>query len=151
MFSRESVYAFCVMSPPGYDAQDSASWYAQLQKPPFAPSPVVFRPVWTVLYVIIAVVLAWVCWRVWRGSLPTGILLPFAVNLISNLAFTPLQFGLRSNVLALLDILVVLGSLVWLMLSLWPMASFAAIALVPYLLWVSFATVLQVSVTYLNR
>ncbi len=139
------------MTSLGYDARDSASWYARLKKPPFAPSPVVFRPVWTVLYVIIAVVFAWVCWRVWQGSLPAGVLLPFAVNLLSNAAFTPLQFGLRSNVLALLDILVVLASLLWLMASLWPLATVAAVSLVPYLLWVSFATVLQVSITWLNR
>lgn len=138
------------LMPFGYDADASAAWYAQLEKPFFAPPSWLFGPVWTVLYVSIILVFGYVIARVWRGTLPRAVLIPLALNAVSNLAFTPLQFGLRSNVLAFLDILLVLGSLVWLMLMLKEKAPRAALALVPYLLWVAFATALQASVTVLN-
>lgn len=136
--------------PFGYDADASAAWYAQLEKPFFAPPSWLFGPVWTVLYISIVLVFGYVITRAWRGTLPKNVLVPLVLNALSNIAFTPLQFGLRSNALALLDILIVLGSLVWLMLLLREKAPRAALALVPYLLWVSFATVLQISVTVLN-
>lgn len=135
---------------PGYNDESSAAWYAQLEKPFFAPPSWVFGPVWTVLYILIVAVFGYVIVRIVRGTLPSKLLWPLLLNVLSNLAFTPLQFGLRSNVLALIDILIVLGSLVWLQLSLTEKAPRAALALLPYLLWVAFATVLQVSVTVLN-
>lgn len=135
---------------PGYDADASAAWYAQLEKPFFAPPSWIFGPVWTLLYIIIIAVFGYVIMRIMRGTLPKGLLLPLVVNVVSNLSFTPLQFGLRSNVLALVDILVVLGSLAWLMTLLKVKAPKATLVLLPYLLWVAFATVLQVSVTVLN-
>lgn len=134
----------------GYDADASAAWYQALEKPFFAPPSWVFGPVWTVLYILIAVVFATAFYRMIKGELDKSVRIPLFINLVSNLAFTPLQFGLRSNVLALIDIVIVLGSLVWLMRGLWPRMKWGAYALVPYLLWVSFATVLQISVTVLN-
>lgn len=77
--------------------------------------------------------------------------LPFLLNLIFNLAFTPLQFGLRSNLLTAVDILLVLVTLVWAMMAIYPHARWIAYIQIPYLLWVSFATVLQLTITYLNR
>jgi tryptophan-rich sensory protein len=79
--------------------------------------------------------------------------LPFLLNLIANAAFTPLQFGLKSNALASVDIVIVLVTLVWGMVSLWyaaPDLRWVVLANIPYLLWVSFATVLQLTITYLN-
>jgi tryptophan-rich sensory protein len=78
------------------------------------------------------------------------IAVPFALNLFFNLIFTPLQFGLKSNTLAAIDILLVLGTLVWAMVVIYPHVKWIAYAQVPYLLWVAFATVLQLTVTYLN-
>lgn len=77
--------------------------------------------------------------------------LPFAVNLIFNFAFTPLQFGLNNNLLAAIDILLVLSTLIWAMVAIYPHARWIAYIQIPYLLWVSFATVLQLTITYLNR
>ncbi len=76
--------------------------------------------------------------------------LPFALNLLFNFAFTPLQFGLRSNVLASIDIVLILATLIWAMSAIWPYAQWVTYAQIPYLLWVMFATVLQLTITYLN-
>lgn len=76
--------------------------------------------------------------------------LPFAANLVFNLAFTPLQFGLKSNILAAIDILLVLGTLVWAMAAIYPRTKWVAFIQIPYLMWVGFATILQLTITYLN-
>ena len=128
----------------------TTEWYAQLAKPWFAPPTEVFGPVWSVLYVLIAVSFGFVLIQALRGRWPWRATVPFAVNLAANLLFTPLQFGLRSNVLALVDILVVLVTIPLLMKAAWPRARWVAWLQLPYLLWVAFATVLQVSITWLN-
>ena len=78
------------------------------------------------------------------------IALPFILNLIFNFAFTPLQFGLKNNILAAIDIVLVLGTLIWAMAAIYPRARWIAFMQIPYLLWVLFATVLQLNITYLN-
>ena len=80
--------------------------------------------------------------------------LPFALNLIFNFAFTPLQFGIKNNLLAAIDIPLVLTTLVWALTALWyaaPGLRWVVYVNAPYLLWVSFATVLQLTITYLNK
>jgi translocator protein len=69
---------------------------------------------------------------------------------VFNAAFTPLQFGLKSNGLAALDILLVLATLVWSQLTIWQYARWVALVNLPYLMWVMFATALQLSITWLN-
>ena len=133
------------------DSSSSAAWYAQLSKPFFAPPASIFGPVWTVLYVIIAISFGYVLVQTLRRRLPFRVLLPFLLNLIFNLAYTPLQFGLRNNLLASIDILVVLGTLFWAMAVIWPKVRWVALVNIPYALWVSFATVLQLSITWMNR
>ncbi len=88
--------------------------------------------------------------QVWRGQLPLLIALPFALNLLFNFAFTPLQFGLQSNLLAAIDILLVLVTLVWALVVIFPFAPWVTYLNLPYLAWVSFATILQLTITYLN-
>ena len=129
---------------------DTYSWYATLIKPAWAPPAWAFSPVWTVLYAIIAVTFGYVFYKAFTKQLPRMVALPFALNLVFNFAFTPLQFGLQNNLLAALDILLVLGTLIWMLVAIWPFCRWVAIANAPYLLWVSFATVLQLTVTYLN-
>jgi tryptophan-rich sensory protein len=86
----------------------------------------------------------------YQKQIPFIVALPFILNLFFNAIFTYLQFGLRSNSLAALDILLVLGTLIWAILAIYPYARWIAYIQVPYLLWVAFATVLQLTVTYLN-
>jgi len=110
--------------------------------------------VWTFLYAIIAVSFGAVFYKTFTGKLPWIIALPFALNLIFNFAFTPLQFGLKNNLLAAIDIILILGTLIWALYAVWHASSelrWVVYANIPYLLWVSFATVLQLTITYLNR
>lgn len=86
----------------------------------------------------------------WKKEVAFIVVLPFILNLLFNVAFTPLQFGLKNNLLAAVDILLVLGTLLWLMVSIYPHARWITYMQIPYLLWVSFATVLQLTITYLN-
>lgn len=126
-------------------------WYAQLIKPSWAPPAWLFGPVWTVLYLVIAVTFGVVAYWYLNGSLPWSVVLPFVLNLIFNFAFTPLQFGLRNNMLAAIDVVLVWGTLAWALVAIYPIMAWVAYANIPYLLWVSFASVLQLTVTYLNR
>lgn len=133
------------------DSTSSAAWYAQLVRPFFAPPAWVFGPVWSVLYVVIAISFGFVLVQTLKHRLPFAVLLPFMLNLLFNAAYTPIQFGLRNNLLASIDILLVLGTLIWAMRVIWGRARWVALVNIPYLLWVGFATVLQLSITWLNR
>jgi translocator protein len=130
---------------------DVATWYAQLAKPAFAPPAWLFGPVWTALYIVIALSFGWVLVQTLQRRLPLAVLLPFALNAVFNLAFMPIQFVLRSNLLASIDIALVLATLAWAMAAIWLHARWVALANLPYLLWVVFATVLQLSITWMNR
>lgn len=133
---------------------DTQNWYQSLLKPFWAPPSWLFGPVWTVLYAIIAVTFGAAGYLFWKGRISFLVLLPFILNLIFNFAFTPLQFGLKNNLLAAIDILLVLGTLIWALLALWhasPGLRWVVFANIPYLLWVTFATGLQLTITYLNR
>ena len=127
------------------------TWYQSLIKPSWAPPACVFGPVWTFLYVLIFISFGTVFYKVFTKQLPWIIALPFVLNLIFNLIFTPIQFGLQNNYLAALDILLVLGTLIWAMIVIYPHAKWIALMSIPYLIWVCIATVLQFTVTYLNR
>jgi len=126
-------------------------WYQSLIKPQWAPAPSVFGIVWPILYVLIAISFGKVFLMAWQKRIPLMVALPFLLNLIFNFAFTPIQFGLQNNLLAALDILLVLGTLIWAMLAIFPHARWLTYIQAPYLLWVLFATVLQLTITFLNK
>ena len=132
-------------------ANGAAQWYSQLDKPFFAPPAWLFGPVWTVLYVVIAVSFGWVLVQYLRRHVPFALLMPFILNIAFNAAYTPIQFGLRNNLLASVDIVLVLATLLWAMAAVWRRARWVAWVNMPYLVWVMFATVLQFSITWLNR
>lgn len=130
------------------------NWYSQLIKPSWAPPSFIFGPVWSILYVIIAVSFSTVFYKAFTKQIPWIVVLPFVLNLIFNFAFTPIQFGLKNNLFAAIDILLVLGTLIWAFSAIWHASSdlrWVVYANIPYLLWVTFATVLQLTITYLNR
>jgi len=85
-----------------------------------------------------------------KKQVPFLVALPFVLNLIFNFSFTSLQFGLKNNLLSAIDILLVLGTLVWAMVAIHPYARWIAYIQIPYLLWVSFAAVLNASIYGLN-
>lgn len=125
--------------------------YAKLLKPSWAPPAWIFGPVWTFLYALIAISFGAVFYKLATKEIPFVVALPFILNLIFNFSFTYFQFGLKNNALAGIDILLVLGTLVWAMIAIFPHARWITYIQIPYLLWVSFATVLQFTVTFLNR
>ena len=130
---------------------NSYNWYSQLIKPSWAPPSWIFGPVWSVLYILIFISFGSVFYKVFKKELPVAIMLPFILNLFFNFIFTYLQFGLKNNFLAAIDILAVLGTLIWAMVLIYPYFKWIALINIPYLLWVAFATVLQLTVTYINR
>lgn len=119
-------------------------------KPAWTPPPSAIGTIWTVLYPIIAVAFGAIVVKVIRGDLRSAVLVPVAINIVSSVAFTPIQFGLRNLSLAAVDILIVLVSIVWTMVLVWPDARWIVFALVPYFVWVGTATVLQLSITFAN-
>lgn len=129
---------------------ESSNWYSQIIKPSWSPPAWLFGPVWTFLYILIILSYGRVFVLFFQKKISWLIILPFVLNLIFNLAFTPLQFGLKSNLLASIDILLILGTLIWLMIAIFPYEQWISYIQIPYLLWVLFATILQLTITYLN-
>lgn len=125
--------------------------YQALLKPTWSPPAWIFGPVWTVLYLIIAASYGYVFYLFATKKIPFIVVLPFILNLIFNLAFTPIQFGLKNLPLASIDIVFVLGTLAWALAAIYPYVKWAALVNVPYFAWVSFATVLQLTITFMNR
>lgn len=129
---------------------EQMTWYATLIKPSFAPPAWLFGPVWSVLYAIIFISFSFVFYKLYKGEIEFVVALPFILNLIFNAVFTPLQFGVQNNLLAAIDITLVLITLVWALFVIYPHAAWVTWINIPYLLWVSFATILQFTITYLN-
>jgi translocator protein len=126
--------------------QSVIEWYPTLNKPSWTPPNWLFAPVWTVLYIMMAVA-AWLVWR--AGDAKTALIL-FAAQLLLNLAWSFLFFGARSPGLGLIDI-----ALMWIAIAVTIFAfamrsRLAAFLMVPYLCWVSLATALNASIYMLN-
>ncbi len=129
-------------------------WYSQLKKPSWLPPSWIFGPIWTILYAIIFISFATVFYKAITHKLSWMVALPFALNLVFNFAFTPIQFGIKNNLLASIDILLVAGTLIWGLAALWqasPNLRWVVYVNIPYLLWGTFATVLQITITCLNK
>ena len=124
-------------------------WYASLEKPAWNPPSWVFGPVWTTLYLLMAIA-AWLVWRAYGFAGARAALTLYLVQLAANAAWSWLFFGRQDIGLALADIVVL-----WVLIAL-TIAHFhrhhrtAALLLLPYLLWVSFATALNFALWRLN-
>lgn len=130
-------------------ASSVGSWYAELSKPTWNPPAWIFGPVWSLLYAMMAVV----AWRLWRrrASPPHRTALRWWwAQLIANALWSPLFFGLRAPGLALLDIVVLLALLIVVGIRLWHLDRLAGLLWLPYLAWVSFATLLNFTLWRLN-
>ena len=101
-------------------------------------------------YPIILVTFGFVFVQMFRGKVGWKIALPFAINLATNVTFTPIQFGMQNLPLAAVDILVVWATIIWLAVVIWPHYRWVSLAQIPYFVWVSLATVLQLSITWNN-
>ena len=124
-------------------------WYRTLAKPAWTPPGWIFGPVWTLLYLSMGVA----AWMVWTRAGLRGAwvaLLLFAVQLVLNGAWSWLFFGLHSPGLAFLDIVLLWLAIAATIVAFWIVRPAAALVLVPYLLWVSFATALNLAIWRLN-
>ncbi|MGE4220859.1 MAG: TspO/MBR family protein [Alphaproteobacteria bacterium] len=128
-------------------ASSVGSWYQQLAKPSFNPPDWVFAPVWTTLYVMIAIA----GWRVWRRRALRGLpLMAYALQLALNLLWTVLFFGLRSPAAGAVEIVPLFAAILWTAVLFLRHDRWAGLLFLPYLLWVGFAAVLTVAIWSLN-
>ena len=121
-------------------------WYDDLAKPSWQPPKWVFAPVWTLLYVAIAVA----GWRLWDAGSRLGVTL-WAVQLALNAVWSPLFFGARRIDLALVDVAALWAVVAATVIVAAAVDGVATALLVPYLAWVSFAAALNFTVWRLNR
>ncbi|MBI2051219.1 tryptophan-rich sensory protein [Candidatus Roizmanbacteria bacterium] len=131
--------------------ENTLTWYQTIEKPFFAPPGWVFGIAWSILYPIIFVSFGYVLFQAVKKKIPAYVTIPFIINLVSNFLYSPLQFGARNYTAATLDILVVLVSLIYAMKYIRRYSKWVFYAQIPYFLWVAFATVLQFSITLLNK
>lgn len=122
------------------------TWYASLQKPSFRPPDWVFGPVWTILYLLMGIAVFLVLTKGFSQPAVRSAVVAFIVQLVLNAAWSFLFFGLRSPLLGLIDILLLWAAIVVTMYLFWGVSRPAAVLMVPYILWVSFAAVLNFSI-----
>ena len=128
---------------------DWGEWYRQISKPAFTPPGWIFGPVWTLLYFAMGIA-AWLVWRKRNEQPVTLPLCVFAVQLVLNGLWTPLFFGMRNPGIAFLDIVALwlaIAATIWWFFS---VSKKAAYLMVPYLVWVSFALILNLEIWRLN-
>ncbi len=130
---------------------ETSGYYKKLKKPVWAPPSWLFGPVWTGLYIIILISFGYAGYLYYRNIISFFVLLPFILNLIFNFAFTPIQFKLKNNILASIDIVLTVGTLIWALYMVYSFASWVSYVNIPYALWGIFATVLQLTITFINR
>ena len=124
------------------------AWYMELTKPPWNPPAWIFGPVWTLLYLGIAVA-GWLVWRAGRSGATVALSI-WVAQLILNGLWSWLFFGLHRPSLAWIDIMALLASIVAFIVLARPISAGAAWLFVPYALWVGFATVLNATIVRLN-
>lgn len=121
-------------------------FYAALTKPEWTPPPEVFAPVWTVLYVMIALA----GWIVWRAQGFGAALWIWIVQLVVNAGWTWLMFGRKQIDFALIDIAALWVLVLGFIIVAWPVRRSASLLFVPYFLWISFAAALNFALLQLN-
>jgi benzodiazapine receptor len=125
------------------------TWYKELVSPPWTPPPWLFGPVWTILYIMMAVS-AWLVWMRAEASNTRWPLTLFGIQLVLNVVWSWLFFGIKNPNFALVEILVLLVAIALTIISFWRISRTAGLLLVPYIAWVMFATSLNVGFWWLN-
>lgn len=125
-------------------------WYARIEKPSWTPPNSVFGPVWSVLYLMMAVA-AWLVWKEkgLAGAAAAPLAL-FGVQLVFNALWSIFFFGMQRIGLALLDIVLLWSAILATILSFWRVSPAAGALMIPYLLWVTYASALNYSIWRLN-
>lgn len=143
------ILTFIAGAVGGSAASDARGFYARLVKPSWAPPGWLFAPVWTTLYVLMAVA-AWLVWRERGSSAVRGALVLFVVQLICNSLWSWLFFAWRRGALAFADVLVLAVLIAATIVAFASVRALAAALLVPYLGWVLFASVLTATLWHRN-
>jgi len=125
-------------------------WYATLNKPAFNPPSWIFGPVWMCLYLLMSLSLFFVWRKAMTKDVKIGLKL-FAIQLLLNMLWSLLFFGFQSPLAGLVDIILLFAAILFTMISFFKISRVAAILLIPYLLWVAFASVLNYQIWILNR
>lgn len=152
-WSMMSLICFYLLSKTFMKKNVKSTWgrYVNLKKPSWAPPGWLFGPVWSILYLLIVISFGKVFMMWLWGEISFILVLPFILNLIFNFMFSPIQFRMQNNVLAAIDIFLIWATIVWSMIAIFPHQGWITYIQIPYLIWVSFAMVLQFTITYLNR
>ena len=127
------------------------AWYAHLNKPFFAPPNWLFGPAWTTLYFLMGLA-AFIVWQ--KGTKTKKVkeaLSYFLLQLLFNFVWSIFFFGLRSPILGLIDILIMLLAINLTIISFNKVSKIASYIMIPYVLWVTFATILNLAIVLLNR
>jgi len=132
-----------------FTAQAIPEWYATLKQPSFNPPNWVFGPVWTTLYILMGISL-FLVWRMEPGKLRNKAILVFLLQLLLNFAWSFLFFYFKTIGFALIDILALWVMILVMLFSFYKIKPIAAYVNIPYLLWVTFATVLNAAYFILN-
>lgn len=125
------------------------TWYAGLEKPSFNPPNSVFGPVWTTLYALMGLSL-YLIWQSPKTAQRTKSLRIFFVQLVFNFCWSFIFFYFHLPGLAAIEILLLWGMILWMILSFYKINHWAAYLQIPYILWVSFASILNISIWWLN-
>lgn len=135
---------------------DIQGWYADLNKPPFNPPNWLFGPAWTILYILMGGSFGLIWQVAAKGRYPIIVkfakrgLILFGIHFLLNMAWTPIFFGLHNPTWGLVVIILILIFIILLIRHFFRLDRLAAFLLIPYLLWVAFATTLNVSILILN-
>ena len=143
------VFLALVAVAAAFGAQfEPGAWYASLRKPPLNPPSWVFAPVWSLLYLAIAIA-AWLVWRAQPGV--AGSLALWGAQLVANALWSLLFFGLQQPGVALVEIALLLALVIATAVSFFRIRASAGALLVPYAAWVGFASYLNAGLWWLNR
>jgi translocator protein len=149
------ICIFLCLSAGGIGSRFTASaipgWYATLNKPPFSPPNWIFAPVWTILYILIGLAAALVWQQSLRNPHVRSALVVFLIQLILNMLWPVLFFGLHSPFYGLVDILFLWAMILVTIAQFSKVSILAAVLLIPYILWVTFASGLNLGLFLLNK
>ncbi len=126
------------------------TWYATLQRPSFSPPNWIFGPAWITLYILMGISVYLIWQRIEKNKTAKGALWMFWVHLFFNASWSIIFFGLQNPGLAFVNIIIIWLLIIALMIKFWKINRWASYLLIPYLLWVSFASVLNYFIWYLN-
>ena len=121
-------------------------WYSEILLPSFNPPSWIFGPVWTILYIFMSIA----AWSAWKKTADKKILQIYFVHLFFNSIWSVIFFGFHLIFIALIDLIIILIFITWLMKIYYQVDKISFLLMTPYLLWSSYALILNANIYYLN-